>query len=243
MGFADVGAGIAGLGSAMSNIANVGINIANYKQAQNALKYQKELQQQIFMREDNAVQRRVADLQAAGLSPVLAAGSAAGSGGVVATNTPQMQNMPDMSTPVQRVMDIITQRQNIAQSAQAIQASQTEQQKKLSDIEINHAALLRYAAEIQNLNARTQGEYLRNRVSAVDADNAEITGVGSNASLPGKLFKDASGATIQGARKTVEAWNWWVRKSNQLQGAVEEQAAKLIHRPKLRESNSKGFRE
>ena len=40
----------------------------------NNFEYQKNLQNQIFNREDNAVQRRVHDLQAAGLSKTLAAG-------------------------------------------------------------------------------------------------------------------------------------------------------------------------
>lgn len=51
--------------------------------------YDKNLQQQIFTREDNATQRRAADLRLAGLSPTLAAGSAAGTGAIVQTTAPR----------------------------------------------------------------------------------------------------------------------------------------------------------
>lgn len=65
------------------------VNDLNYNMQKDELAYQKDLQKLMFAREDNAVQRRVNDLKAAGLSPTLAAGSSASAGPVVSTQTPQ----------------------------------------------------------------------------------------------------------------------------------------------------------
>lgn len=80
---------------AVQTAANIGSSIANYKLQKENLQYQKNLQNQIFEREDNSVQRRVADLEAAGLNKNLAAGSSAGAGSVVSTTAPQVQ-APDL---------------------------------------------------------------------------------------------------------------------------------------------------
>lgn len=68
-----------------TNQTNKDIANQNLRFQDENLQYQKNLQKQIFAREDNAVQRRVDDLVSAGLSPTLAAGSAANAGQAIET--------------------------------------------------------------------------------------------------------------------------------------------------------------
>ena len=84
--------------NAGSNLLNTGVN---YYWQQKNYEYQKNLQNRIFNREDNAIQRRVADLKAAGLSPVLAAGSGADAGPVVSTKAPELEGLGDLTNALQ----------------------------------------------------------------------------------------------------------------------------------------------
>lgn len=71
----------------------------NRQMAERDFEYNKQLQDKIFQREDNAVQRMVADNRAAGLSPI-AGLAGAGTGQALESNTPQLdQNFdtPQMS--------------------------------------------------------------------------------------------------------------------------------------------------
>ena len=84
--------GYSPFGAGLLNLLTFGIygkitgDIAERNNAQAETDYNRALQQLIFQREDSAVQRRVADLQKAGLSPLLATGSGAEAGAAINVN-------------------------------------------------------------------------------------------------------------------------------------------------------------
>ena len=84
------------ISGAINTIGSIFNNERNIDMQRENLAYQRDLQQQIFNREDTAVQRRVKDLKAAGINPLLAAGGAASSGAAVQTTAPHSDN-PDFN--------------------------------------------------------------------------------------------------------------------------------------------------
>ena len=108
------------IASGVSSVANTGLSFMNYN-------YQKNLQNRMFDREDTSIARRVADLKAAGLSPVLAAGQGANAGPVVQVKQPEIDTQV-----IQGLQNLLTMEKDFAVKDKQIQVLQS--QKNLNDI-------------------------------------------------------------------------------------------------------------
>lgn len=134
-------------------VSQIRTNDLNYKLQKEQLDYQKGLQQIMFNREDNAVQRRVADLKAAGLSPVLAAGSAASSGPVVSTQTPQKDSGLSAYLALAQIQTMLAEQQK-AQTEADIARQSLAQAKIQTQSDAMSKELLGNQVELSNLDKK-----------------------------------------------------------------------------------------
>lgn len=178
--------GIAELGSMIGDIVisakNYELAEKNYEQQKKQFKYSKELQEKIFEREDNAVLRRTWDLERAGLSKTLAAGSAASAGAVVPTTAPQKQGMEKIGkyNVMQMALAAMQQREDISKTQ--------AEQRNIRAQEIRNSV----EARLQRAKAR---------IAEKEADISEQTGVLPGSSEYGKWYRDLYGVADAIAQK------------------------------------------
>ncbi len=141
-------------------------NDLNYQLQKDQYEYQKNLQKIMFGREDNAVQRRVADLKAAGLSPTLAAGSAASSGPVVSTSAPQRQSDMSAYIALAQIGTMLANQQK-AQTEADIAKQSLAQSKIQTEASALSKELLGNQVELSNLDKKY---YLNKGVAPIEVN-------------------------------------------------------------------------
>lgn len=153
-----------------NNETNLSIANANLDLQREQQSYERDLQQQLFQREDTAIQRQVADSRAAGVSPLANLSGASSTGVVANTTTPQngfqSQASRDQAPPAQNMQNL--------QMAQAIIGSINEAANTLNTLQ--NGVSNRNAQAFENLLAQQQLSFNQNslddRLDAIKLSNA-----------------------------------------------------------------------
>lgn len=180
------------LSGGMGNAIQLYSAYTNYKQQRRLLNYQKDLQNTIFAREDDSVQRRVADLKAAGLSPVLAAGSGAGAGSVVATSAPRLEGLDQLDKGISGALatkQLELTNLTIDKTAEEKALIKKQQLKTDADAAAAAASARKADADTAYTAQKTYQQLMDNKIQ-------EATGLPSNPSTPAKVLRDLFGTGV-----------------------------------------------
>lgn len=182
---AAAGAGAAGIGG-LGTAGGLGLGAAglygtfkNFDLQQKNYEKQWESYETQLAREDTSIARRVSDLKAAGLSPVLAAGSGATSQAVFTGKAPQMDNPLE---PIAGVLGLLKMKEDISNTM--AQRMLINQQTKTS------------TAQEKQLKASASYMLKQAGLKNIELENANQTG-NAGTSLPGRMFNDLTGATTK----------------------------------------------
>lgn len=198
--------------SGVNAVGSVFSSISNAQAQQKNLDYAKDLQRQVFEREDNAVQRRAADMQKAGLSQTLAAGGGAQAGAVVKTEAPQIHGLENIGDGVSGAVNSY------------YQIKQAQEQNKLLSKQIDQADEQIKNLQQQNQNMRTERVskmlensrlawdlYVSKKLGMKTSDQLNLPTYLMRNLLPGtegwNTFSDSRRKTLEREKREYERYN------------------------------------
>lgn len=161
-----------------SNLLSALSGYSNYKLQKKAFEWQKQQQEIMYQREDTAVQRRKADLIAAGMSPVLAAGQGASTSAPVKIEAPQMDTSFGSRAvdALQKSYSIAGQQKQLLQQDETIAKTRAERayieaqtRRSGSGYDLDRMNLQLLPARERLLNAQIKGKDAETYLKGQDA--------------------------------------------------------------------------
>lgn len=184
------------------------INKQNMAYQREQQSYDRSMQQKIFEREDNAVQRRRADMEKAGLNPILAAGQSAEAGPTIRSEVPQQDyaKMENVVNPAELALSLMRMK---------------------ADIDRTGADRLRIDAEKEKAISQKKGQDLENRLTTLDVNKGEFLGQNPRTmSIAGKHVMDLS----QGIGNAVSGLDQLGTKSMEVQKKALKKVGELLNK-------------
>lgn len=163
-----------GLASGLFGLAgNLISNITNGIVAKKNLDYNRQLQQQLFDREDNAYQRLMADVSAAGINPSAVLGSGGLSAGQIVDGTNQFKYQDGIGPSVAQGLEAYNSQQSLNMQASQLALNERKLQNESILAEANSNYLNAQAEYISGSKTEeSQSNILRN-LSQVGVSNAQ----------------------------------------------------------------------
>lgn len=188
-----------GIGAGMNAAENRNVQQDQFQQnlefQQEQQQYDRSLQERIFEREDTAMQRRAADLQAAGLSKTLLSGGAP-SGALVGGSAPQRDPAQRESTGLSLgdIMSIMITDANLNK----LDADVKNIQKQNENI----------GAQTALTNAQKNATNVKSQIDKHDLEIYKDSGMPSNASEFGKWFREG----ISGVKNAYQKFQNYINE-------------------------------
>lgn len=195
-GLGELGGNIVGSAALAMNrdIAYRNYNWGKYGMMANLLLQGEQFKRQDeqWRREDSAIQRRVADLKKAGLSPVLAAGQGASSSPPSAPmRVEPPENKFQMPYNAFKMPDVVGMINSLLLTQSQIEKNDAETQKLNQNRSLD---LLTFPSRLANLNAKNSNLYQEIQTKVLNNMLFKMSGVSpTNASEVGKLVRDIVG--------------------------------------------------